>query len=218
MARTTTSFSASQAERRTVRRRARSLVWTPPTSWPSRHVHWTVYDTTSFIRPPRMPTRDHQLEELARRIAHDKWDLWRWRRRSRPTDALVESEPVGGNTPHLAPTPARGPCRLAVDRCRCGWPLRPWFVVLSRARRRPAMHGEPGADQHNSRVQPHHGFGWSWQVARRPVIRSICRHPVLVPIPLSHFAIIRRLAFCGTEGRLPVHARFHQKRPEDPTL
>jgi hypothetical protein len=40
--------------------------------------------------PPAMPTRGHQLAGLARGIAHYRWDLWRWRRSSRPTDVPVE--------------------------------------------------------------------------------------------------------------------------------
>jgi hypothetical protein len=38
--------------------------------------------------------------------------------------------------------------------CRCGWPSL-WFVLFS-AGQHAVMHGEPGADQLDFRVQPHH--------------------------------------------------------------
>jgi hypothetical protein len=40
--------------------------------------------------PPRYRRETRQLAELTRRLAHDKWNLWRWRRSSTPTDAPVE--------------------------------------------------------------------------------------------------------------------------------
>ncbi|KAH6650015.1 hypothetical protein F5144DRAFT_30738 [Chaetomium tenue] len=59
---------------------------------------------------------------------------------------------------------------------REGLALKPQFVDLKTGRQALMMHGEPGADQHESRVQPHHG---------EPTSRSLL---IDVPSPLSHFS------------------------------
>jgi hypothetical protein len=48
-----------------------------------------------------------------------------------------------------APTPVGG--------CRSGWLSSSRGLSTPKVQRQAAMHGEPGADQHESRVQPHHG-------------------------------------------------------------
>jgi hypothetical protein len=81
------------------------------------------------------------------------------------------------------------------------------------------MHGEPGADQHKSRVQPHHGFGWSWPAARRPVVRSICLTPSSSPFPVPsphHNSPSNGVSRFATLKDACPSTRFYQSAPEDP--
>ncbi len=86
-----------------------------------------------------------------------------------------------------------------------GLALALWFVVGQGPRRRAAMHGEPGADQQHSRVQPHPGAGN--QLAFRGLLwpPPLCHVP-LRPLTPAHSSARRHNLPVGTDGETAYRA------------